>query len=220
MSKMKLTDEDIVFLVEVTRINHEMEALVELVNFINRKALGLVAEKDPSRLTPDMIIQLAKAGIDVRKVNTDLKDVLPEGLEIDEEILKKRKADTMKAQENMKKYVERKTGNILHDDDKKRGVIYVKNDKDRPDINKILDDLYEAADNRDIHIPDCIYSDKDGKKKLNAWMESGVINFIIMKDLDEYSIDKVAQFYFLDKAFRDGIKVLLKANDYNPVFPF
>lgn len=111
MSKMKLTDEDIVFLVEVTRINHEMEALVELVNFINRKAMELVAEKDPSRFTPDMIIQLATAGIDVRKINPDLKDILPECLEIDEEILKKGKADTMKAQENMKKYVERKTGN-------------------------------------------------------------------------------------------------------------
>lgn len=39
MSKMKLTDEDIVFLVEVTRINHEMEALVELVKYIGKKLI-------------------------------------------------------------------------------------------------------------------------------------------------------------------------------------
>ena len=61
---------------------------------------------------------------------------------------------------------------------------------------------------------------RNGVDKLKDWMESETIDYIIMNNLEEYSQYQLTQFYFLDEAFRCGIKVLLKDNDFNPVFPF
>ena len=112
------------------------------------------------------------------------------------------------------------TGNVVHDDLKKRGVIFVRCNKS-PDIEeRVVDELIQAANDRDIMIQEFILNEQDGVNKLKAWMESGVIDYIIMNDLGEYSQAKIAQFFFVDDAYRRGIKILLKANDYNPIFPF
>lgn len=112
------------------------------------------------------------------------------------------------------------TGNIVYDDLKKRGVIFVKCNKS-PDIEeRVVDELIQAADDRDIMIQEFIVNENEGVKTLKAWMESGVIDYIIMNELNAYSQNQVAQFFLLDDAYRRGIKILLKDNDFNPVFPF
>ena len=69
-------------------------------------------------------------------------------------------------------------------------------------------------------IQEFIVNEKEGVNKLKAWMESGVIDYIIMNRLEEYNQFKIPQFFFLDEAHRRGIKVLLKENDFNPIFPY
>ena len=112
------------------------------------------------------------------------------------------------------------TGNIVHDDLKKRGVIFAKCNKSPEIEERVVDELIQAADDRDIMIQEFIVNEKEGVKTLKAWMESGVIDYIIMNELNAYSQNQVAQFFLLDDAYRRGIKILLKDNDFNPVFPF
>ena len=114
----------------------------------------------------------------------------------------------------------RYTGNIVHGDDKKRGVIFAKCNKSPEIENRVVDVLIQAANDRNIMIQEFIVNEKDGMNKLKAWMESEMIDYVIMNNLDEYSQYPVTQFYFLDEAYRCGVKVLLKDNDFNPVFPF
>lgn len=225
------TNEEIDVLTRVTGINHSLEELIEEVNKLNIYAMTIVARKDPKNLTKEMIFSLLQYGIDVRGVNKNPKGEVPECLK---DICKKDpkiKAD--KRKEDIPKNIKdiqpsasevpptgKVTGNIVHDDLKKRGVIFVRCNK-APDIEeRVVDELIQAANDRDIMIQEFIVNEQDGVNKLKAWMESGVIDYIIMNDLGEYSQAKIAQFFFVDDAYRRGIKILLKANDFNPIFPF
>lgn len=256
----KLTEKEVKVLSLVTNVNHSMDQLIDSVNDLNIMAMTIVAEKDPKNVTKDMIISLAKAGIDVRDINKDFADVLPECLEISREeetapvkediteelnkgIREKSKEDLINEineraknlDERIAKLMEHRarskestapptgrknTGNIVHDDLKKRGVIFVRCNK-APEIeDKVVDELIQAATDRDIWIQEFIVNEKDGINKLKAWIESGIIDYIIMNRLEEYNQFKIPQFFFLDEAYRRGIKILLKENDFNPVFPY
>ena len=261
------TKEDINVLRTVSEMNHNMDALMEIVNNFNISAMKIVAEKDPEKVTPEMIIIMANHGVDVRELNDYFQDVVPECLEIrgkdtekDSEIKKvnvvkkpvmRRSTDrknikTDKAvddqvdetfklgHEDVKPIPEmfsikkgsvppsgrKNTGNIVHDDLKKRGVIFVRCNKSPEIEERVVDELIQAADDRDIMIQEFIVNEKEGVNKLKAWMESGVIDYIIMNRLEEYNQFKIPQFFFLDEAHRRGIKVLLKDNDFNPIFPY
>ena len=102
---------------------------------------------------------------------------------------------------------------------KKRGVIFVRCNKSPEIEERVVDELIQAADNRDIMIQEFIVNEKDGVNKLKAWMESGVIDYIIMNSIDEYSQNPISRFFFIDEAYQKGIRILLKSNDYNPIFP-
>lgn len=261
------TKEDINVLRAVSEMNHNMDALMGVVNDFNISAMKIVAEKEPEKVTPQMIIIMANHGVDVRELNDYFKDVVPECLEIrgkdtekDPEIKKvnvvkkpvmRRSTDrknikTDKAvddqvdetfklgHEDVKPIPEmfsikkgsvppsgrKNTGNIVHDDLKKRGVIFVRCNKSPEIEERVVDELIQAADDRDIMIQEFIVNEKEGVNKLKAWMESGVIDYIIMNRLEEYNQFKIPQFFFLDEAHRRGIKVLLKENDFNPIFPY
>ena len=250
------TNEEINVLSAVTEINHNMDDLIEAVNNLNIMSMKIVAEKDPENVTNEMILALARNGVDVRDLNDYFNDVLPECLEIvdkktihEPQMIKvkvKKKTDkTGKASdrnqdETLQLHAEdvqpiprnaksvmgavppagrRYTDNVVHDD-KKRGVIFAKCNKSPEIENRVVDELIQAANDRDIMIRAFIVNEKDGVDKLKAWMESETIDYIIMNNLEEYSQYQLTQFYFLDEAFRCGIKVLLKDNDFNPVFPF
>ena len=240
----KLTEKEVKVLTLVSNVNHSMDDLIDSVNDLNVLAMTIVAEKDPKNITKDMIIALAKAGIDVRDINKDFDDVLPECLEISreeettpinenitEELIKKKAKEL---DERIEKIMERRakskeksvpptgrknTGNIVHDDLKKRGVIFVRCNKSPEIEERVVDELIQAADNRDIMIQEFIVNEKDGVNKLKAWMESGVIDYIIMNSIDEYSQNPITRFFFIDEAYQKGIRILLKSNDYNPIFP-
>lgn len=242
-----LSKKDVKFLNEVSTINHEMDSLIALVNKMNISAMKIVAEKDPMNLTPDMVVALAREGIDVRDINQNLAAILPDCLVVKDEPQEENKVSKDKAfykdiseeiqkmhndsfkkvrgsrsvkAESIVKTTPNKTGNIIHDDDVKRGVIFAKCNKS-PDIeNEVVDVLQDAASDRDINIQEYIVNDKDGVEKLNTWMESGVISYILMNNLDEFSKSKTSQFYFVDHAFRQGIQILLRDNDFIPIVPF
>ena len=227
------TNEEINVLSAVTEINHNMDDLIKAVNDLNIMSMKIVAEKDPENVTKDMILALAKSGIDVRDLNDYFNDVLPECLEIEDKKsihepqmikvkVKKRKAvkEADPAMGAVPPTGRRFTGNIVHDDEKKRGVIFVKCNKSPEIEDMVVDELIQAANDRDIMIQEFIVNEKDGVNKLKAWMESEMIDYVIMNNLNEYSQYPVTQFYFLDHAFRCGIKVLLKDNGFNPVLPF
>ena len=76
------TNEEINVLSAVTEINHNMDDLIEAVNNLNIMSMKIVAEKDPENVTNEMILALAKNGVDVRDLNDYFNDVLPECLEI------------------------------------------------------------------------------------------------------------------------------------------
>ena len=76
------TKEDINVLRAVSEMNHSMDALMEVVNDFNISAMKIVAEKNPEKVTPEMIIIMANHGVDVRELNDYFKDVVPECLEI------------------------------------------------------------------------------------------------------------------------------------------
>lgn len=211
---------EIKFLEEVTNINHEMDVIIELVNVMNVDAMKIVAKKDPENLSPEMVVSLAKAGIDVRELNPMIKEMLPGCLDIDEEILRKGQIEMKEIKDKMKKAQKKMTGNVVHDDDEKRAVIFINNKMSDADSDKLLDEFYDEATARDIRILDRIVNEKAGKDKLHAWIESGVIDYIIMDKLEDYSLGKASQFFFEDKARIAGIKILLKANGYNPVIPY
>ena len=227
------TNEEINVLSAVTELNHNMDDLIEAVNDLNIMSMKIVAEKDPENVTKEMILALAKNGIDVRNLNDYFNNVLPECLEISDKDSKQepqmirvkvKKRKTAKEVDSSMGAVpptdRRLTGNIVHDDEKKRGVIFVKCNKSPEIENRVVDELIQAANDRDIMIQEFIVNEKDGVNKLNAWMESEMIDYIIMNNLDEYSQYPVTQFYLLDHAFRCGIKVLLKNNEFKPVLPF
>ncbi len=241
----KLTEKEVKVLTLVSNVNHSMDDLIDSVNDLNILAMSIVAEKDPENVTKDMIIALAKAGIDVRDINKDFKDILPDCLEINreeetapvnesitEELIKnKAKELNERIERIMERRVKSKeepfppigrknTGNIVHDDLKKRGVIFVRCNKSPEIEDRVVDELIKAADDRDIMIQEFIVNEKDGVNKLKAWMESGVIDYIIMNRLEEYNQSKIPQFFFLDEAYRRGIRILLKENEFNPVFPY
>lgn len=241
----KLTEKEVKVLTLVSNVNHSMDQLIDSVNDLNILAMTIVAEKDPKNVTKEMIISLAKAGIDVRDINKDFDDVLPECLEISredettsinenitEEIIRKKAKEL---DERIEKIMDRRakskeksvpltgrknTGNIVHDDLKKRGVIFVRCNKSPEIEDRVVDELIKAADDRDIMIQEFIVNEKDGVNKLKAWMESGVIDYIIMNRLEEYNQSKIPQFFLLDEAYRRGIRILLKENEFNPVFPY
>ncbi len=260
------TKEDINVLRTVSEMNHNMDALMEIVNNFNISAMKIVAEKDPEKVTPEMIIIMANHGVDVRELNDYFQDVVPECLEIRGKSTEKepeiRKVNEVKkpvmrratdrkniktdktvddqvgetfklGHEDVKPIPEmssikssvppagrKNTGNIVQDDLKKRGVIFVRCNKSPEIVERVVDELIQAADDRDIMIQEFIVNEKEGVNKLKAWMESGVIDYIIMNRLEEYNQFKIPQFFFLDEAHRRGIKVLLKENDFNPIFPY
>ena len=241
----KLSEKEVKVLTLVSNVNHSMDDLIDSVNDLNILAMMIVAEKDPKNVTKDMIIALAKAGIDVRDINKDFKDILPDCLDINreeetapinegitEELIKNKAKEL---NERIEKIMERRvkskeepvppigrknTGNIVHDDLKKRGVIFVRCNKSPEIEDRVVDELIKAADDRDIMIQEFIVNEKDGVNKLKAWMESGIIDYIIMNRLEEYNQSKIPQFFLLDEAYRRGIRILLKENEFNPVFPY
>lgn len=231
------TEKDVEFLSLVTNINHGMDNLIDKVNDLNIMAMGIVAEKDPKSVTKEMIISMAKKGIDVRDINEEFADVLPDCFEVYREEDKTDRARTkaktgkkISPKDSADSEIQpvagavppsgiKKTGNVIHDDEKKRGVIFVKCNKDIDIETRVVDELIQAAIDRDIWIQEFIVNEKDGIDKLKSWIESGVIDYIIMNRLEEFSQSKITQFFFLDHAYHKGIKVLLKDNDYKPIFP-
>lgn len=241
-----LDKNDVRFLEEVTKVNYGMDKLIDNVNRMNIEAMKLVAEKDPMNLTPDMVVALAREGIDVRDINPDLKAILPECLvikdeakinesapvderfikDVNDEIQKTHKDEFKKLRGRSKKKETvvntspKKIGNIVHDDEVKRGVIFAKCNKSLDIENAVVDVLQDAATDRDINIQEYIVNEQDGLEKLKTWMDSGVISYIIMNNLDEYSRSKASQFFFLEHAFRQGIQILLKDNDFRPIIEY
>jgi hypothetical protein len=112
----------------------------------------------------------------------------------------------------------KKIGNIVHDDEVKRGVIFAKCNKSLDIENAVVDVLQDAATDRDINIQEYIVNEQDGLEKLKTWMDSGVISYIIMNNLDEYSRSKASQFF--EHAFRQGIQILLRDNDFRPIIEY
>ena len=227
------TELELSVLQRITDINKSLEELIESVNKINVVGMYIVAVKEPKKITKEMILTLLQYGIDISNLNKNPKGDLPECFkpifekanpkttitdDHKEDVTQQTNEESLEP-DSIRSTRIKKTGNIVHDDLKKRGVIYVRCNKSPEIENRVVDDLIQAADDRDIMIQEFIVNEKDGVNKLKAWVESGVIDYIIMNSIDEYSQNPITRFFFIDEAYQKGIRILLKSNDYNPIFP-
>ncbi len=83
----------------------------------------------------------------------------------------------------------------------------------------MLDRMFDAATDRDILVQDMIVNELNGKDKLKQWVGTGVINYILINNLNEYSRNRIDQENLVEAAYRNGIHILVGENEFRPIIP-
>lgn len=215
----------------VAELNNKVDGVYKVLSDLNMETFLMVVENDPAKLTSDMIVEFAKQGMDLTEFTPVAKAMVPPcySMKNPKDIMDEESSsftDESDVKEGVRKAFSRKpvkekakAANPILDDGLKRGVIFARCNKDKKIEDEYVDRLVDAADERDIRIQDFIINEKGGLEKLHQWIESGVINYLIINSLREYARDELAQCNLLDKAFKHGVQILIGENEFRPVIP-
>lgn len=248
-------------MLKTVELNEIIKKLNKSMDDLNLEMVLVSIENNPSLLTSDMIVEFAKAGIDLTKLTPVAKGMVPpcfHPASISEE--ENEKGDTERGHKDSvnsnkdidgyrafdpedttekltsdKNHFIKKGINISSDSPKekkkklsksplladgdKRGVIFIRCNKDVNIENQVLDRMFDAATDRDILVQDMIVNELNGKDKLKQWVGTGVINYILINNLNEYSRNRIDQENLVEAAYRNGIHILVGENEFRPIIP-